>query len=132
MLSWVNAGHPRPLLVRNGRVVRQLEAPPALPWGLGFAAAEIACEALEPGDGVLFLTDGVTEARRAGGEEFGVERLADITGQCASDQLPPEEIVRKLVQGVLDHQGTALRDDATVMLVEWHGGDQPTSAAGRR
>ena len=132
MLSWVNAGHPRPLLVRNGRVVRQLEGPPALPWGLGFAPAEIAHEALEPGDGVLFLTDGVVEARGADGEEYGVERLADVTGQCASDQLPPEEVVRKLVQGVLDHQGTTLRDDATVMLVEWHGGEPPTYAAGRR
>ena len=132
MLSWVNAGHQRPLLVRNGRVVRQLEAAPALPWGLGSAPAEIVQEALEPGDGVLFLTDGVTEERGADGQVFGIDRLADITGQCASDQFPPEEVVRKLVQGVLDHQGAALRDDATVMLVEWHGGAGPAYGAGRR
>jgi serine phosphatase RsbU (regulator of sigma subunit) len=121
ILSIVNAGHPRPLLIRHGRVVKQLEAPISLPWGLGSGTSEIAQEALEPGDGLLFFTDGVVEARDASGVEFGIERLADVTGQCASDQLAPEEIVRKLVMGVLSHQGDSLRDDATVMLVEWHG-----------
>jgi serine phosphatase RsbU (regulator of sigma subunit) len=123
ILSWVNAGHPRPLLVRNGQVIKQLDGPVSTPWGVGSDSAEVAQEALEPGDGILFFTDGVVEARTIdGGEEFGLDRLADITGQCASDRLAPEEIVRKVVQGVLDHQGSELRDDATVMLVEWHGG----------
>ena len=120
-LTRVNAGHPQGLLVRNGQVVKQLEGPVNLPWGMGASPAESAAEALEPADAVLFFTDGVVEARTPEGEEFGVSRLADITGQCASNQLQPEEVVRMIVQGVLNHQGTALHDDATVMLVTWHG-----------
>jgi serine phosphatase RsbU (regulator of sigma subunit) len=121
MLTWTNAGHPCPLLVRNGEVIAQLEAEPVLPWGLGGDATEPAEDRLEPGDGVLFFTDGVIEARTPDGEEFGVDRLADITGQCASDGLAPEEIVRNLVRTVLEHQHSELRDDATVVLLEWHG-----------
>ena len=40
----------------------------------------VASEQLEPGDSVLFYTDGVTEAHVPGGEEFGTERLADPPG----------------------------------------------------
>ena len=109
------------MLIRNGEVIAQLEAEPTLPWGLRDDAVEPARDALEPGDGVLFFTDGVVEARTPEGEEFGVDRLADITGQCASNGLAPEEIVRNIVHTVLEHQSSDLRDDATVVLVEWHG-----------
>src|SRR5581483_5294041 len=34
-LSWTNAGHPLPLLVRGGQVITALDCPPTLPWGLG-------------------------------------------------------------------------------------------------
>jgi hypothetical protein len=108
-LTWVNAGHPCPLLVRNGQVIKQLDGPPALPWGLDTTPAVVHTESLEPGDGILFFTDGVVEARGADGEEFGIERLMDITGQCASDALAAEEVVRKIVEVVLEHQESYLR-----------------------
>jgi serine phosphatase RsbU (regulator of sigma subunit) len=119
--SWTNAGHPWPLLVRNGRVVKQLEGDPGLPWGLDDGVPVVLEERLEPGDGVLLFTDGVTEARTPDGDEFGIERLADITGQCASDGLSSEEIVRQILRSVLDHRASDLRDDATVVLVVWQG-----------
>jgi serine phosphatase RsbU (regulator of sigma subunit) len=121
LLTWINAGHPCPLLIRNGEVIAQLDAEPMLPWGLGGGVTEAAHDPLEPGDGVLFFTDGVIEARTPEGEEFGIDRLSDITGQCASNGLAPEEIVRNLVRTVLEHQASDLRDDATVVLLEWHG-----------
>ena len=118
-LSWTNAGHPCPLLIRNGQVVDQLVVERTLPWGLDAGPATPAQESLEPGDGVLFFTDGVVEARTPDGEEFGVERLADLAGQYASELLEPEEIVRQILRSVLDHRRAELRDDATVLLVEW-------------
>jgi serine phosphatase RsbU (regulator of sigma subunit) len=121
LLTWMNAGHPCPLLIRNGEVIGQLQAEPSLPWGLGGERIDPTQDQLEPGDGVLLFTDGVIEARTPEGVEFGIDRLADITGQCASDGLAPEEIVRDLVRTVLEHQDSALRDDATVLLVQWHG-----------
>jgi serine phosphatase RsbU (regulator of sigma subunit) len=124
-LTWTNAGHPVPLLVRGGQVIKALDCPPTLPWGLGslepVAAAPIATEMLEPGDSVLFYTDGVVEAHMPGREQFGVERLADLLGQHAADQLEPEEIIRRLVRAVLEHRDDRLADDATVVLFRWNG-----------
>ena len=124
VMTWTNAGHPLPLLIRGGRVIKELKCPPTPPWGLGGLADPpapmfVATEALEPGDGVLFYTDGVVEAHPRGGEQFGVERLADLLGQHASDQLEPEEIVRRLVRAVLEHQLEQLADDATLVLFQW-------------
>jgi serine phosphatase RsbU (regulator of sigma subunit) len=85
------------------------------------AGTTIATVALEPGDGVLFHTDGVTEAHKPGSEQFGTERLADLVGRHASDQLEPEEIIRRLVRSVLEHQHERLSDDATIVLFQWNG-----------
>ncbi|MDQ3640222.1 MAG: serine/threonine-protein phosphatase [Actinomycetota bacterium] len=125
-MTWTNAGHPLPMLLRGGQVIGQLQCPPTLPWGLGSldGSAEptpVATVALEPGDSVLFYTDGVVEAHLPGQEEFGVERLVDLVGQHASDQLEPEEIVRRLVRSVLEYQDDRLTDDATLVLLKWNG-----------
>lgn len=121
VLTWTNAGHPQPLLLRGGRVITQLDCEAGLPWGLGFRPAAQMSKQLEPGDGLLFFTDGVVEARAVDGSEFGVQRLIDIAGQSADAESPPEEVVRQIVRGVLDHRRAKLRDDATVVLLEWDG-----------
>ena len=125
-MTWTNAGHPLPFLIRGGRVVGELICPPTLPWGLGStleptAAPTLASEALEPGDSVLFYTDGVVEAHQPGGHVFGVERLTDLIGRHASEQLEPEEIVRQIVRSILDYKPEPLADDATLVLVRWNG-----------
>ncbi|MBA2497650.1 MAG: serine/threonine-protein phosphatase [Acidimicrobiia bacterium] len=125
VLTWTNAGHPLPLLIRNGRVVGQLACPPTPPWGIGGASPTVATECLEPGDGVLVYTDGVTEARDRAGQDLGIERLIDLTDRTASDLLRPERIVRHLVRSVRDHLGGDPVDDATVVLVRWAGPQRP-------
>lgn len=129
-MTWTNAGHPLPLLIRGGRVIGELACPPTVPWGLAAlttqeTAVPVATDALEPGDSVLFYTDGVTEAHTPDGELFGVARLADLAGQQASDQLEPEEMVRRLVRSVTEHQQAHLADDATLVLLQWHGPSTP-------
>lgn len=124
-MTWTNAGHPLPLLIRRGRVIGELTCPPTAPWGIGAVGPQdtvtLATEALEPGDGVLFYTDGVTEAHSPGGELFGVDKLADLVGQHASTQFEPEEILRYLIRAVLEHQDATLTDDATLVLLQWNG-----------
>lgn len=120
-LTWVNAGHPHPLLIRDSRVVGELRCPPTVPWGLGAGQAHMATETLEPGDGVLFFTDGVVDARGPDGVEFGAQRLADLVGQVMSEGLRPGDAVRRLVRAVLDYKTTELRDDASLVLVGWEG-----------
>jgi len=120
-LNWINAGHPPPLHLRHGKVIGRLEGPPALPWGLGPSEIEVTVSALEPGDSILFYSDGVIEARGGRAEDFGVARLADLVGQHASDQLPVGLMVRFIVRAVLEHHGGRLHDDATVLMIHWPG-----------
>jgi serine phosphatase RsbU (regulator of sigma subunit) len=120
-LRWLSAGHPLPLLVRDGRAIGALQCTPTLPIGMGGEVSEISQVQLEPGDAVLLHTDGVTEARSAAGEFFGPERLADFVGRAAVAGLVPAETVRRLIHALLDHQGGDLQDDATMLLVHWHG-----------
>ncbi|MDQ6799016.1 MAG: serine/threonine-protein phosphatase [Actinomycetota bacterium] len=119
-LKWLNAGHPAPLLLRGGRVSTELRTPPLLPLGLGDVATSVAESSLEPGDRLLFFTDGVVEARSPGGERFGQERLIDLTQRALADQQTLAETVRRLVRSVQGHRYGSLDDDATILLVDWH------------
>ncbi len=118
-LEWSCAGHPRPLLLRGRKVVSELACEAGLPFGLGGPAPEPAVEDLEPGDAVLLYTDGVVEARTPAGEQFGLERLIDLAERAAASGQHAEELIRRLVRAVLDHQAGELRDDATLLLVQW-------------
>lgn len=121
VLTWVNAGHPRPLLCHNGRAANDLHCESSLPLGMGYVPAEVAEVSLESGDAVLFLTDGVVEARSPGGEFFGRDRLAQMWLETSAGGEPPAEILRRLCHGVLDHQQGRLQDDATLLMLVWTG-----------
>jgi serine phosphatase RsbU (regulator of sigma subunit) len=121
-VRWLNAGHPRPLLLRDGRVVRTLAGAPRPPLGIPRADPEIGTEQLEPGDALLLFTDGMVEARSPEGQAFGFDRFADFFGRAAASELGPAETMRRLVHAVVDHHGGRLQDDATCVLVEWHQG----------
>jgi phosphoserine phosphatase RsbU/P len=118
-LRYINAGHPPPLVLRGGRVARELSGGRRMPLGLDDPELEIGEELLEREDRLLFYTDGVTEARTDGGDRFGVTRLADLAEQHAAAGLPAPETLRRLSHAVLEHQGGPPSDDATLMLVEW-------------
>jgi hypothetical protein len=120
-LEWSNAGHPPPLLLRGRKVVAELEGEATLPFGLGTGSPRPASRDLEPGDALLLYTDGVVEARTADGELFGQERLVDLLEREAASEQDLEEVLRRLVQAVLNHQTGGLRDDATLLLLQWTG-----------
>jgi serine phosphatase RsbU (regulator of sigma subunit) len=119
-LEWSSAGHPPPLLLRGRKVVAELTNEPVLPFGLR-GTPQLSNADLEPGDAILLYTDGVTEARGPDGDLFGVARLTDLIEREAASGQPPEEILRRLVRALLDHQPEGLRDDATLLLVQWTG-----------
>lgn len=128
VFSWVNSGHPQPLLLRDGRLVKTLSGPPAPPMGLSFPIGHergpfVVChEQLEPDDRILLFTDGVTEARSPSGEFFGDVRLADLLTRNFSTGLPAPETLRRVVRSLLEHQQGQLSDDATLLLIEWRSG----------
>ena len=128
-LTWTNAGHPLPLLIRRGRVVGELHCPPTPPWGVSACQPSVKTDQLEPGDCVLSYTDGITEARTPDGEFFGVERLIDFTDRHAAESFRPEEVLSRIVASVREHQGSGeLGDDATALMVRWDGPDRAESA----
>jgi len=116
---WVNAGHPNPLLVRAARVVGELRAEPCLPFGIGIRISEVGERVLEPGDIVLFYSDGATEARSATGEQFGDDRLISQIEQRLGAQAPLDEVLRRLVADVRAHRQGELEDDVTLVAVCW-------------
>jgi serine phosphatase RsbU (regulator of sigma subunit) len=120
-LEWTCAGHPPPLLLRGRKVVAELEGEARLPFGLGSTSPWVGSRDLEPGDAVLLYTDGVVEARTPDGEMFGEQRLVDLLEREAAGEQPAEELLRRLVQAVLAHQASGLRDDATLLLLQWTG-----------
>jgi serine phosphatase RsbU (regulator of sigma subunit) len=121
VLTWLNAGHPLPLLVRDQTFVGELTCAPSLPMGLGGSVAEIATEQLQPGDRVLFFTDGVSEAKSPAGEDFGVPRLADLLVRATLDGVSPAETARRLTTSIVTFNSAGLNDDATLLLVDYHG-----------
>ncbi|ROQ23549.1 serine phosphatase RsbU (regulator of sigma subunit) [Streptomyces sp. PanSC19] len=124
--TWVNCAHPPPLLIRDGRVLpRMLERGPDLPLGWAFHTASpptVHQTRLQPGDRVLIYSDGVTEARSSQGVLFGEERLAQTVIRAMAAGDPAPEALRRLLQDLLSHQDQHLRDDATIVLAEWHPG----------
>ncbi len=119
-LRWSVSGHPPPLLLRGGRIVKTLVGEVTPPLGVS-GAVVVSEETLEPGDQVLFFTDGVVEARSAEGEFFGVQRLVDMVTRTSAAATPAPESMRRLLHAILDHQDGELQDDATIVVVEWHG-----------
>lgn len=124
-LRWASAGHPEPLHVRRAGTLDAVHARAAAPLGLNGllpgleSGVEIVETALEPGDALLFYTDGVVDARDPEGEEFGEGRLRDLLERESASGREPAELLRRLVHSVVDHHGARLRDDASTLYLRW-------------
>ena len=110
----VNAGHTLPLRLRNG-LVEEVDLRIEAPFGvLPGKAFEVQSFPLEPGDRIVFLTDGMQERNAA---SFDV-----AAALAASVDLHPREVVHELGAAVLKATGGDLRDDATMVCLDWYGG----------
>lgn len=113
----INAGHPPPLLVRDGSVT-ELVLPPALPMGL-MASTRYPVHPIQlrSGDRLVLLTDGITEAHRRGEKEFGYPRLVEML--VRHRDLEPPELVRRVTREVCAACDGDLADDATLVCLDW-------------
>jgi serine phosphatase RsbU (regulator of sigma subunit) len=120
VFQYLLAGHPAPLLIRKGRLLKELDHPPRPPLGVGGGSpGDVAEEQLEPGDRLLLYSDGITEARDEHGEFLGEQRLVEFTERAERDGVAAPETLRRLGAAVLAHQQEKLQDDATLLLVGW-------------
>jgi serine phosphatase RsbU (regulator of sigma subunit) len=110
----VNAGHELPLRLRDGRV-EPIELLPEPPFGLvRDHRYRVQPLPLARGDRLMFLTDGMLERNAA---------LVDIrTLMIEGADMHPREAVQHVVLALLKAADGELRDDATAMCVDWHGG----------
>ena len=125
-LTWITAGHPPPLLIRGGRHTRTLEAPGVPPLGVPLHAVtpQVAEAHLEPGDLLLFYTDGLTDARGPDGAMLGIDGISRfIEHEAAAGQIAPETL-RRLRQALIIREKSELLDDATALLIEWARGSE--------
>lgn len=120
LVSWVNRGHPPPLLIRQSRWLKELPCTPTPPMGFQFPVPPVQCQhQLQPGDRLLLYTDGVVEARDPAGHQFGLRRFTDFIIRREADGLSAPETLRRLMHTVMAYQDGRLQDDASVLLVEW-------------
>ena len=101
-LELANAGLPYPWLVRDGKAT-ELEIG-GLPLGAtqNRDRAAIALE-LQPGDMVVFTTDGIDECRPPGGKAFGAERVGEILERCADRACIAQDIADALIRATDEH-----------------------------
>lgn len=125
-LDMVNAGHPQPWLLREGRVV-PVQVEPSLPAGLLEATDyRLQTAQLQAGDRLVVVTDGVLEAG-APGEEFGEERLQGLL--LGTADLTPHQCVAEVLRTVRAFTAS-LHDDATVICLDWTPGGASAATAG--
>ena len=117
-LEFINAGHPSPILMRQGRA-EEAFTEGSFPVGLvpeaEFATATLQ---LEPNDTLFLFSDGVTEAMDPDEQLYGVPRLVGVL-QGKTD-LPLDEIQKTVLESVENFaRGARQADDLTMLVVRF-------------
>jgi len=111
-----NAGH-LPVFVSHVSGVRALGAT-GLPMGL-FCEQTFRVErlSLSPGDGLLLVTDGVSEAESVEGAQFGLDRIASALHERRSLLAAP--LVARCLSDLRAHAGDRPCDDTSVLALRY-------------
>jgi serine phosphatase RsbU (regulator of sigma subunit) len=125
-LQLCNAGHDDPLLVRadGRREWLRLDGGPPLCTLEGFPYP-IEVRQLSPGDALVAISDGVTEAQNPAGALFGRDRVRDALGDWAGDAAAQQAVAR-LVAAVRAFEGDSEpSDDLTVLALCLRAASRP-------
>jgi sigma-B regulation protein RsbU (phosphoserine phosphatase) len=114
ILTYSNAGHYPPAVVRANGTIERLEHGGPVFGVIADAEYEQAEIALQPGDRLVLFTDGLTEARDAAGEEFGEARLLEAAVRHRDCSAPA--LQARLAADVAAFTGARLQDDATLIV----------------
>jgi sigma-B regulation protein RsbU (phosphoserine phosphatase) len=114
-LTYTNAGHLPPVLIHNGEATR-LDVNGMVVGVFPRAEYDESRVKLEPGNLLVFFTDGVTEPEDAYGEMFGEERLIELV--LKNIHLEDRLLLEAIAQAVRQWTGSdELQDDMTLLLV---------------
>ena len=116
-LAYGNAGHNPPLLIHGDGAGEQLKGDGMAMGVLEHIRIAQKFVRLQPGDTVIFYTDGVTEAMNEDLDEFGLERLKLAAGSPALRSAG--ELVQTVIAAIRDHAGDAAQyDDVTLVVMK--------------
>lgn len=115
-IVFARAGHPPPVLLRAEGEAILLEEPKGCLLGV-FADAKVedGWLDLEPGDALVLYTDGVVEARRPDGEQYGYDRLCELVSTCAGRTA--DGVARRIELAVTDFVGGDIDDDVAILVL---------------
>lgn len=112
------AGHPAPLLQRDGQLV-PMEIEPRLVLGVD-PTEKYATEGFiaSAGAALILYTDGVIEAEADSGQQYGLERLMTVVGHSGGPRVTPDARLKAIVDDVKKFAGSKpLLDDLTIVGV---------------
>ena len=113
-LTYANAGHNPPLLVRGNGSIDSL-APSGTVLGVfADSAYEQGDFTIAAGDRLILYTDGITEGRNAAGDEFGEDRLGELAARHRA--LPADEMLAAMLKEIETFNGGVYEDDATLIV----------------
>jgi phosphoserine phosphatase RsbU/P len=117
-LDYLSAGHPSPLLLRDGNV-RELYSEGSFPVGLiPEASFSVTRTILDPGDTLILFSDGVTEAANLDEQLFGVPRLTEVL--AGQNGVSLDDLQKRVVESVEKFsRGTSQADDITLLLIRY-------------
>ena len=116
-LTYCNAGHFPPMLLRADGRTELLESGGPLLGALADAEFESSQVMFEPGDALIMYSDGVLECRNASGEEFGSSRLLAAVRQ--TKQRTAQATLMMLLAAVQDFaNGSLLSDDVSLAVIQ--------------
>ncbi|WP_128376184.1 PP2C family protein-serine/threonine phosphatase [Streptomyces cavernae] len=123
-LRVVDAGSPRMLRLRE-RSVTRVDFEAQLPLGMFEETDYVAQEfTVEPGDRLVFVSDGVYAVAAPGGEQYGERALA--RAMTSTSLLPAAEVPGALLRELTGHRGRPVPDDdALVVCLDWYGRQGP-------
>ena len=121
-LVYGNGGHNPPFISRNMEPYTTLALPPGVLMGIS-ADAEfgVASLTMQPGDTILFYSDGVTEAENPDRDQLGVQASCDVlTAVSAGEQV--KTLVETLQQAIdTFSDGAPQFDDITMLALRYTG-----------
>jgi phosphoserine phosphatase RsbU/P len=114
-LTYANAGHHPPILVRATGDVERLEAGGAVLGVFPDRTYEQSHTAIRTGDRLVLFTDGITEAQNDSDEQFGEERLEAMVTRNRACSAPA--LQARLSEAVAAFAGGHFQDDATLIVI---------------